>query len=224
MVFQLGLFTCTNRFKISNLIFKIMANFCFFAQVGKTMLQNLPNIATACKLTHRSTYQNVPHKILGKVANFGSCTYFHCIEIFLKKYQLFPPPLPDAGWTESILCFYPVEQRYWEHISNTIICKLAVTCSTPPDGYYRQVHVIRSSIMCVKHTRLVWINFVARNFSGKKLFRHWVVFPCLCFLYVLRLLSLDELNDLNSFNSCFWHDIVIYECFLNQKLIEKERI
>ena len=153
------------------------------------MLQNLPNIATACKLTHRSTYQNVPHKILGKVTNFGSCIYFHCIEILKKNTSCSPPspPLPDAGWTESILCFYPVEQRYWEHISNTIICKLAVTCYTPPDGYYRQVHVIRSSIMCVKHTKLVWINFRSPQFFGQKVISalsRFSVFVSFCTYYV----------------------------------------
>ena len=31
------------------------------------MLRNLVTIATACQPTHQSTYQNVPHTILGKV-------------------------------------------------------------------------------------------------------------------------------------------------------------
>ena len=66
-----------------------------FCKIGKTVLQNLVTIATTCQLTHRNTYQNVHHKILGKVTDYGSCIFLHCGENSRK-----PALGGGRGWTK----------------------------------------------------------------------------------------------------------------------------
>ena len=93
------------------------ANFMLFlAKVGKTVLQNLVTIATACQLSRCSTYyQNVPNNILGKVTNFGYRIFLHCRENFKKNTAggtKSPSPLPARGGLTKVVTLSLSRQSY----------------------------------------------------------------------------------------------------------------